>query len=185
MAPLTICCHTDGLHVAFICESERWEWCCNNCNRNYHSFASLTRHLHRMHQVTAFVMDCQTCRVLFENRRAYNSHMKKCGTAAPSGAQLHQCGACGAQYLRRESLELHHVVAVSSGALHTSDGSRCIWLRQPVLWQAMAKPDEPCTAYPQQTYGRVAEGQEPGGGGDSTDAAAVDGGTGGGLPGYS
>ena len=115
VAPLTLRRHADGRHVAFICESEHWEWCCNSCNRNYHSFSSLTQHLQRMHQVTAFIMDCQNCRELYENRRAYNSHMKKCGTAATSGVRPHQCGCCGTQYLRQESLKLHEGCCIQQG----------------------------------------------------------------------
>ena len=116
VAPLTIRRHTDGRQVAFICESERWEWCCNNCNRNYHSFSSLTQHLRRMHQVSAFVMNCQTCRELFKNRRAYNSHLRGCSTVASSGTRLHQCGGCGAQYLLQESLEIHEGCCSQQGA---------------------------------------------------------------------
>ena len=46
VAPLTIRRHADGHRVAFLCESEHGEWCCSNCSRNYHSFSSLTQHLH-------------------------------------------------------------------------------------------------------------------------------------------
>ena len=122
VAPLTLRRHADGRHVAFICESEHWEWCCNSCNRNYHSFSSLTQHLRRMHQVTAFIMDCQNCRELYENRRAYNSHMKKCGTAATSGVRPHQCGCCGTQYLRQESLKLHEGCCIQQGATSPQTG---------------------------------------------------------------
>ena len=105
----------DIIEVAFLYEAEHGEWCCSNCTRNYHSFSSLTQHLRRVHQVSAFVTDCQTCRELFENRRAYNSHLRKCSMAVPSGAWLHRCGACGAQYHRQESLELHEGCCVRQG----------------------------------------------------------------------
>ena len=127
VAPLTIRRHTDGRQVAFICESERWEWCCNNCNRNYHSFSSLTQHLRRVHQVSAFIMDCQTCRELFKNRRAYNSHLRGCSTVASSGTRLHRCGGCGAQYLLQESLEIHEGCCSQQGT--TTSVSFRIWAR--------------------------------------------------------
>ena len=50
--------------------------------------------------------------------------MRKFSTAVPSGARLHRCGACGAQYRRQESLELHEGCCVRQATTpQTSPGA--------------------------------------------------------------
>ena len=62
--------------------------------------------------------------------------MKKCGTAAPSGARLHQCGPCGVQYVRRESFELDVGCCVQRGTAppqmgHGASGYNCQYCGKP------------------------------------------------------
>ena len=135
-----------------------------------------------MHDVSIFRMDCERCRELFENRRAYNTHLRKCGTTTPPHDRPARCVTCGTRYIRPESLRLHESCCVRPTAPPPPNGRHGTRDHLPVLRKALAKSDEPRPARPKQAYGRITASQEPRAEWDRTDATAVDGGKEGNLP---
>ena len=91
--------------MVLLCESPGCVWNCCQCSRNFHNYDSLAQHLRRTHSLANFAHRCWQCRELFSNRRARNTHARKCQGGGTEGTL--ECPVCKEKFVEPSSLMVH------------------------------------------------------------------------------